>query len=175
MPPALTTKECDELLKLAGRLKSGKQIATDRYLHFENPEAGVILAILSRALHVPDDANVLRISRAQVAFTISFSLYENFFDDPFPKLVWSEHHDLATGAVTKRSEGKNPAILHRKELLLSNEDPRRNLYAGLTQALIEKGLLPTREFIGRHDHWCRYLTRNGFTICNDGLSPLGDG
>jgi hypothetical protein len=174
MSMAIPTEKWDELLKLACQLKSGKRIATDRYLHFDNSEAVEILTAIDDSLPVPEGANVLRIGKTQTNFTMSFSYYNDYFDDPFPKLVWSEHHNLATGAVTRRSEGMNPAILHRKELLLNSGDPRRARYVGLTQTLIEKGLLPTREFIGRHDHWFRYLVRKGFKIRGVELTSLGD-
>jgi len=173
MRKSLSVEARNELLELAGRLRSGKRVAHDRYLHFDNVEAGEVLATVARAILVPDGANVLRIGKGQAGPTVSFSYYDNFFDEPFPKLVWSEHHNLATGAVTRRSEGKNPAILHRKELLLSGGDPRRDRYEELTRALIAKRLLPTREFIGRDDQWRRYLTRRGFEIRGSALVPLG--
>jgi hypothetical protein len=173
MPTAVPEAKREELLKLVSRIRSGKQISTDRYLHFENSEAVMVLAAISNDVTVPAGANVLRIRKVQIELSMSFSQYADFYDQPFPKLVWSEHHDLISGSVTRRSEGQNPAILHRKELLLNVDDPRRISSARLTEALVTNGLLPTREFIGRHEHWQQYLYRRGFEILDGNLTALG--
>ena len=169
----LSEAKRDELLELLGGIRSGKRIATDRYLHFDNPEAVSVLRAIADDVTIPAGANVLRVGKAQSELTISFSQYANFYDEPFPKLVWSEHHNLISGAVTRRAEGNNPAILHRKELLLGRDDPRRIAFTRLTEELEINGLLPTRDFIGRHVHWQQYLNRKGYKIADGAVTALG--
>lgn len=172
MPNTLSKAKRDEVLELASRLRTGKTIFTDRYLHFDNAESGAVLKVVRECIAVPVGANVMRIGRSPDNASLSFSQYRDFYEDPFPKLIWSEHHSLSSGAITRRSEGKNPAILHRKELLLDVNHPRRQEFAMLTTYLLQKSLLPTREFIGRHDHWQAYLLSRGYRLVDGSLVTM---
>jgi len=62
--------------------------------------------------------------------------YPGFADEPFPALAQSWRVDLATGASSHRTyaDSLNPPLLHRKELLLAADDPRRATWAELTAA-----------------------------------------
>ena len=57
--------------------------------------------------------------------SLSLLWYPGFFDHAFPSLENSYRIDLSTRRVEKRSyqASLNPPILHRKELLLSPNDP----------------------------------------------------
>ena len=114
--PLATVERC---LK---NLEGGKRIARDRYFHFSNPGVHELLQELfddvSMRTVMHDGANVLRVASGPSP-TLSLLHYEDFFCDPFPSLTWSLHIDLRTRKQTIRKEGQNPAILHRKEPLLS--------------------------------------------------------
>jgi hypothetical protein len=68
--------------------------------------------------------------------------YPALDDDPFPALSESWLVDLEQGTVSYRTyaDSLNPPILHRKELLLVADHPRRAEYAALTAACEAVGL-----------------------------------
>lgn len=68
------------------------------------------------------DWNVCKVGTGAV----SLLRYEDFDKAPFPAL-------LAPAAPTYYSTRENPPILHRKELLLPPDDPRRERFAALTR------------------------------------------
>ncbi len=71
------------------------------------------------------DFNVVRFdpSESQIALLH----YPGIVEDPFPMLRESWRVDIATGQVAHRTyvDSLNPPILHRKELLLPDDHPRR--------------------------------------------------
>lgn len=158
--------------EIIGSLVGGKRVSKDVYLHAAHPSAQYLVVRLSGAISYSCEANVVRVSFDEARPTISFSFYNSFFDDPFPFLVWSHHFDLSSGRDRLRNEGKNPAILHRKELLLWPEHPRLQEYEYLTKQLIKARLLPASTFIGRRDHWSSYLLQKGFAIKGGRLTSL---
>jgi hypothetical protein len=149
---------------LLDRTRGGKRISTDLYLHLSHPEAEPIVSAVKEWAEVPAGATVLKASVKGDWPSVSFLSYQEFFDDPFPSLIWSEHHSLQTGAVTLRRESGNPPILHRKELLLAEDHPRRREYEALTNDLLAYGVLPARQFIGRQIHWQNYLCKMGYRV-----------
>lgn len=83
--------------------------------------------------------------------------YPDFLDEPFPALSESWLVDLANGTVSHRSyaDSLNPPILHRKELLLPADHPRRAEYAALTAAAESK----------RDQHAAHEADRLGHRVC----------
>ncbi len=106
--------------------------------------------------------NVARFEREVVALL----LYADFDEDPFPALVASTRVDLATGAVSARDfgSGKNPLILHRKELLLPTGHRRFAQWATLTADLVALGLFRDPHLIGRRQPWLRRLAEAGVRV-----------
>ena len=94
---------------------------------------------------------------------VSLLLYEPFDDEPFPALLESRTVDLDRGTVAVRSfrRSANLPILHRKELLLAEGDPRRATFAALTGALEERGLFSGMERMGFRVPWSARLTEAG--------------
>jgi DNA phosphorothioation-associated putative methyltransferase len=101
---------------------------------------------------------------------VSLLTYESF-DEPFPALLESLTINLARGEVTRRSYRArgNPPVLHRKELLLPAEDPRRLRYAELTAQLEALGLLRSTTTIGTRWGWDRRLVEAGVEVVDHGL------
>ncbi|QUS37102.1 DNA phosphorothioation-associated putative methyltransferase [Falsirhodobacter algicola] len=89
---------------------------------------------------------------------VSLLSYDDFADSAFPVLNESYRVDLKTGAVTVRCYGKNPPILHRKELLLPPNAPERDIYVALTRELERRGLFVEMTKRGRQDAWNAALT-----------------
>jgi len=108
-----------------------------------------------------DEFNVLRLFER--GREVAFLCYPAFFEDPFPRLTRSRRHKLADGAVSERRFGmENPPVLHRKELLLAPEDPRRRPFEALTRRLEAAGLLAEPSRIGYLKRWQERLVAAGF-------------
>ncbi len=120
------------------------------------------------------DYNVLRfdpdLSR------VSLLLYRDFFDDPFPALHHSWFVDLAGGRTTYRTyeDSQNPPILHRKELLLPQDHPRRSEYEALTDAAESIGLFDDPTRIGFREQWLRLLLDKGYRLAGHSLVPIAN-
>jgi hypothetical protein len=155
--------EYKDLLK---EFSGGKVVHGSCYFHVTHPSARRFLDWLTSnepALG-QSEVNILRLGLSEKDLGFSFSYYEKFFEDPFPALVWSEKYDMELVPKKRRYEGNNPAILHRKELLLQLDHPSRGESESLSEALENAGILPTKNFIGRRDHWNNYLESLGYKI-----------
>src|SRR5882672_8090833 len=117
----------------------GKKVAGKRYLHVSalesidsNTEGSVRTAASIAGVRPEQDFNVIRIDVS--GSTCALLSYPRFFEEPFPRLEKSWRVDLEVNRFSFRTYSKslNPPILHRKELLLSAEDPRREQCEALT-------------------------------------------
>ncbi|NJL07071.1 MAG: DNA phosphorothioation-associated putative methyltransferase [Methylacidiphilales bacterium] len=115
--------------------------------------------------------NVAKISRGAV----SLLLYEDFDVVAFPALLASFKVDLRSGKTseTDYSRRPNPPILHRKELLLPEDDPRRPRFAALTRTAEEHGLFAEPSRIGTRRQWLDLLSLKGLRIEGQALVPQG--
>jgi len=102
--------------------------------------------------------------------------YPGFFDEPFPVLRESWLVDLDRQTVSYRTyaDSLNPPILHRKELLLSDDHPRRAEYAALTEAAEAIGLFDQPTRIGYQRQWLALVREKGYRITGHTLVPLGN-
>ena len=102
--------------------------------------------------------------------------YADFFDDPFPALRESWRFEPSTGAVGYRTyaDSLNPPILHRKELLLPADHPRREEYQALTEAAESIGLFEDTTRIGYRRQWLELVRAKGYRIEGHALLPLGN-
>jgi len=81
----------------------------------------------------------------------------------FPALLAAVRVDLDEDAVfrTDYRGYENPPILHRKETLLSSEDPRRPAFAALTRFAEERGLFVQPHLIGNRKGWQARIAEAG--------------
>lgn len=102
--------------------------------------------------------------------------YPGFFEEPFPVLRESWLVNLDSGTVSYRSyaDSLNPPILHRKELLLPADHPRRAEYAALTEAAETIGLFDQSTRIGYQRQWLTLIQDKGYRIVGHTLVPLGN-
>lgn len=102
--------------------------------------------------------------------------YPDFFEEPFPVLQESWRVDLTNGTVSYRTyaDSLNPPILHRKELLLPADHPRRAEYAALTEAAEAIGLFDQPTRIGYQRQWLALVREKGYRISGHALIPLGN-
>lgn len=115
--------------------------------------------------------NVVKFSRQRQR--LSLLQYDNFMEDPFPQLKHSWTVDWEPYQMTHRSYRcrTNPPILHRKELLLPAEHPRRELFAALTAELERAGLFKEPAKIGTELAWDRLLYNGGWKVVDHKLLP----
>ena len=118
--------------------------------------------------------NLARFDRS--APVVSLLHYPGFFDDPFPALAASWLVDLRAGTVSFRTyaDSLNPPILHRKELLLPADHPRRAEYAALTEACEAIGLFDEPTRIGYRRQWEQLVREKGYRIVGHQLVPIGN-
>lgn len=102
--------------------------------------------------------------------------YPTFDDDAFPALQGSWLVDLDQCAVSYRTyaDSLNPPILHRKELLLAEDDPRRKACAALTESCELVGLFDDPRRIGYQRQWFALIRDKGYRLDGYTLVPLGN-
>ena len=159
----------------------GKAVANRLYVHVCAVEAlaGALTEALPRAekaaqVRRPDGYNVIRFD--PTAEQVAFLSYPGFFEDPFPVLRESWRVDLTTGKVGHRTyvDSLNPPILHRKELLLSEDHPRRAEFAALTEACEAVGLFDQPTRIGYRRQWEQLVREQGYRVVGHQLVPIGN-
>jgi hypothetical protein len=118
--------------------------------------------------------NVVRFDRS--TDRVSLLNYPRFFEDAFPALHESWHVDLATSHVSYRTyrDSLTPPILHRKELMLAEDHPRRADFQALTNAAEAIGLFQDPTRIGFRDSWLRLVRENGYQIVGHELIPIAN-
>lgn len=163
--------------RLVQGLTGGKRVGDDRYVHRSAvPEAltGVVDALLDLAGCTPDEVDVLRIALRSPR--VSLLSYPGFFTEGFPTLRASWRLELETGTIERRvyRDDANPPVLHRKEQMLAEGDPRRDAFALLTAEAEARGLFADPTIIGHRDQWEEELRARGVAVLGHRLVPRGD-
>lgn len=153
----------------------GKRVGGATYVHRDVcellPER--LASVLSRAATLAEtvDWNVAKVG----ASGASLLLYEDFDQAAFPALLKATTINLTARTVKVIDYGQrpNPPILHRKELLLRSDDPRRPRFAALTRAAEDHGLFrdPTR--IGTRRAWLQRMEEAGLELRGHALVEKG--
>lgn len=159
----------------------GKTVGHRTYLHIA-AVAALTAAETARLLDAERLAGVQRAEQYNLirmdpdGSQIALLNYPDFFEEPFPALRESRLVDLAAGTVSYRSyaDSLNPPILHRKELLLPDDHPRRAEYAALTAAAEMIGLFDQPTRIGYQRQWLALVQERGYRIAGHSLTPLGN-
>ena len=152
-------------------VRSGKQVGGALYLHVSALEGAseTRRRAVDRAAHlagIADSAfNVVKI-QGKSPTRVSLLAYEDFDQNPFPALLEGWTVDLKEKRSVRRSyrNSGNPPILHRKELLLAADDPRRDTFARLTDELERRGLFEKPHLIGFRRQWERRLADAGICV-----------
>jgi DNA phosphorothioation-associated putative methyltransferase len=148
------------------RSGTGKRVGQTLYVHRDacSGLTARLQGLLSRALARANstDWNVAKLSNSGV----SLLLYEDFDVAAFPALLKATIVEVASNTTKEidYSRRPNPPILHRKELLLGLDDPRRPAFAALTRAAEDRGLFrdPTR--IGTRRPWLQRIEDAGLEL-----------
>lgn len=135
-------------------IKIGKALPDAIYIHISALD--LLPSLVQDAASIaPAGWNVLKISRLKPV--LSCLWYSDFEDDPYPSLETSVIVDAATGQVSRtiRFNPDNPPILHKKELLLRPEDPRREKWGLVTRRDEDAGFYADSSKIGFRRSWAR--------------------
>jgi DNA phosphorothioation-associated putative methyltransferase len=172
---ALLMSRCDFQLK-----SPLKAVGTHHYVHLDGfhllPADVTIKLVTAESLaHITrgDRYNVARFDNSHNR--VALLSYPGFFEDAFPALHESWNVDLTPGRVSYRSfrDSLTPPILHRKELMLPEDHPRRAQFQALTQAAEAIGLFEDATRIGFREQWLRLVRDKGYQIV--GLSGTANG
>jgi DNA phosphorothioation-associated putative methyltransferase len=139
----------------------GKKMPRHLYIHksaVETLPAELRMIIkLGESLTGKLDSEIIKIKRT--GKTVSFLFYENFDKVAHPRLLLSVKADLQLRTTFFKDfrNAENKPLLHRKELLVSENYPKRALFQKLTLEE-EKNDLLSDEFIGFEKQWNALLT-----------------
>lgn len=159
----------------------GKRVATRLYLHHgvlskaeEVIKARVAAAEALAGLARGEDYNLIRLELDGPA--VALLNYPGLFDEPFPALTasWLVDPEAGTVALRTYANSLNPPILHRKELLLPADHPRRAEFAALTETCEAIGLFDEPTRIGYRRQWMDLVREKGYRVVGHSLVPLGN-
>lgn len=147
----------------------GKRTRSALYVHVSAlPRLPVLLRVLEGAarelLGEVRDATLLKFDRERAR--VSYLAYPEFDSEPHPELRCAFLADLEAVRTDylDYSGSDNPPILHRKELFVDDDYPRRETFARLTRAEERAHLFEDASRIGRRDGWRETLERGGVKL-----------
>ncbi|MGR8998237.1 MAG: DNA phosphorothioation-associated putative methyltransferase [Gammaproteobacteria bacterium] len=159
----------------------GKKVLNNVYWHYsltsaQSPEiqTTVVEAEALAKLKPGVDYNVVKYDgKSKVLSLLS---YPDFFEAPFPALERSYRIDLSAQRVEKRSyqSSLNPPILHRKELLLSDDAPNIEQFRQTTETAEQLGLFENPIQIGFKQAWETLIAEKGFQLVDYQFVPIGN-
>jgi len=159
----------------------GKQTPTAYYIHIsqlsslsDEEQETIVKGFEQAGLSKDSVFNVLKI--AHDLSSLSFLNYPDFFDKGFPELEssWHVNIDLKSTSFRTYANSLNPPILHRKELLLSEDHPERGSFQALTKEAENLGLFQDPSKIGFLNQWTNLVMAKGYRVDGNKFVPLGD-
>ena len=159
----------------------GKKVGLYLYVHCSallrlGPRERAIIqkAISLTGVEAEKDFNVVKLHGNNQ--DVSFLYYPAFFEDAFPRLAhyWSFSGGTERPTFRTFKDSLNPPVLHRKELLLAPDHPRRAAFASLTAQAEAIGLFDDASRIGFAREWAVVLMERGYRIQGHDLLPIGN-
>jgi DNA phosphorothioation-associated putative methyltransferase len=160
---------------LVASIDGGKVVGGARYLHVSGLSEEALDAIRAAVAGVGAPVEGFNVVKLVPDSTrLSLLHYPDFFERAFPLLTESWTVDLAAGRCDRRAydPARNPPVLHRKELLLWRDDPRRTEFARLTAEAERHDLFANTLTIGHKTQWDDLLRAKGLRIDGHALVPL---
>lgn len=160
---------------LVASVDGGKVVGGARYVHVSALPDEVLDALRAEvgAIDGPGDGfNVVKL--VPDSTRLSLLSYPSFFDRAFPLLADSWTVDLAERRCERRTydPARSPPVLHRKELLLRPDHPRRAEFAALTAEAERHGLFANTLTIGHATQWEDLVRAKGLRVDGHSLVPL---
>lgn len=159
----------------------GKFVGENLYLHVSAIGSlpppliqKVLQASKLATIDLERDYNVIKLSKNSEE--LSLLSYPHFYEEGFPTLARSWRISLARSTVVFRTyeESRNPPILHRKELLLSSDDPLVPIFNALTAAAESLGLFEDVARIGTREYWFALIAERGYELVGHDLLPIAN-
>ena len=159
----------------------GKRIGLHTYHHIDVLELlePLHLERLKKAIAITGIApgesfNVVKLEHEGASVTLLD--YPQFFEQAFPVLANYWTVDLANQTYRYRTyvDSLNPPVLHRKELLLSQNHPLQEQFQALTKSAEQIGLFDDTNRIGFKKAWEALLAQRGYKITGHELIPIGN-
>lgn len=162
----------------ARRSAVGKLTSDALYVHRSalsalDAELQVYEACAAVLAGVVDGANIIKLHLDKPR--VSYLVYPDFDDDPHPALTESWVADLRQLDLrpTDYRERANPPVLHRKELFVTEDHPRRETFRRLTEQEERHGLLDDAHKIGTRVGWSQRLQEAGWELRGHRLVRCG--
>lgn len=156
----------DRVREAAMACKVGKSLPSAHYVHADSigrlpPILRVMDGVARRLIGDIDEPTIIKLHLDRPA--VSYLIYPGFDSDPHPALAGGYVVALDRLRCDYRdySGHANPPILHRKELLLGDDDPRRRRFAALTRQEVRAGLYEQSSSIGTRRAWAGLLEERG--------------
>lgn len=156
----------DRLRAAAAASPVGKHLPMALYVHADAvgrlaPILRVLDGAARRLIGETESSTVVKLHLDRPA--VSYLEYPDFDSDPHPRLRSGYIVALEKLRCDFRdySGHANPPILHRKELLLADDDPRRGRFAALSAQEQRAGLYDSGDPIGRRREWERLMLARG--------------
>jgi DNA phosphorothioation-associated putative methyltransferase len=169
---------CDFKAQLKSSLKA---VGRHHYIHLDgfdllpaDATARLVAAESLAQITRGDRFNVARFDNSHDR--VALLNYPSFFEDAFPALHESWNVDLTPGRVSYRDyrDSLTPPILHRKELMLPEDHPRRAEFQALTETAESIGLFEDTTRIGFREQWLRLVREKGYQIVGHDLIPIAN-
>lgn len=161
----------------------GKLVGNSLYIHkdyiYTLPDREKALA--AEAIYILEEvggirgnwnAVVLYVGKSLFSPSTGFRMYDNFNEDPHPRLSFSYRVEPDGRKVTITKPGKVNYILHRKELLVGYDHSWRESWAMTTRQEEKVGLYDKEHIcnIGRESYWNALLEAKGVEYHGRSLS-----
>ena len=159
--------------ELISQLKVGKQLPDAVYLHKD----ALIEASESLLNFIPAVAQAVKVNEWDLVklykkeFRLSLLSYPTFYSESYPALQQSVNIDLVklTHKVTDYSNSDNPPILHRKENMITPNNPHFEHFKNITQEGENAGLYENTRIIGFKRSWHNIIERHGYELVDGRL------
>lgn len=159
--------------ELISQLKVGKQLPDAVYLHkdalFEASESlQNFIPAVAQAVKV-NEWDLVKLYKKE--FRLSLLSYPAFYSESYPALQQSVNIDLVklTHKVTDYSNSDNPPILHRKENMITPNNPHFEHFKNITQEGENAGLYENTRIIGFKRSWHNIIERHGYELVDGRL------
>lgn len=159
----------------------GKRVADELYLHLSvigtrpADEQWRIRSALAQLEHASPAPNVVKLGVR--SGRLSLLAYPHFDEEPFPALAesWTFSAGMsAPPAYRSYNNLLNPPILHRKELLVTEDYPNRQRWCELTAVADSLGLFDDATAIGFRRNWERLIEQKGYRLVGDTFYPIAN-
>ena len=160
-----------------------KRVVDELYLHLSAVDRyggdNIASEVRRRVAELPDsDRPLPNVAKVNIKTgRLSLLHYPEFESDAFPVLSasWSfQDTGSPTPLFRTYSQSLNPPILHRKELLVTEDYPGRAHWLALTKTAESLGLFDDTTTIGFKVNWDRLIASKGYRFDGTQFLPIGN-